>query len=123
MKLIVSSSFNKCTCGSGFCVILTDLLDLHSSFSYLDKFVMFDLKFSHPLRISTARELVYPTFMISGALYLCFVILTMNSIRQGGGKRLPNYHLVGENCFLVVENLFGLPNLVGLNFLLKIYVA
>ena len=26
---------------------------------------------------------------------------------QGGGKRLPNYHLVGENCVLVGENLFG----------------
>ena len=43
---------------------------------------------------------------------------------QGGGKRLPNYHLVGENCFLVGENLFDLPDLVGQNIcLLKICVA
>ena len=25
---------------------------------------------------------------------------------QGGGKRLTNYHWVGENCVLVDENLF-----------------
>ena len=42
---------------------------------------------------------------------------------QGGAKRLPNYHLVGENCVLVGENLFDLPDLVGENIcLLKIYV-
>ena len=33
--------------------------------------------------------------------------------KQGGGKRLLNYHLVGENCVFVVENLFHLPVLVG----------
>ena len=32
---------------------------------------------------------------------------------QGGGKRIPNYHLVGKYCVLVGENLFGLPVLVG----------
>ena len=32
---------------------------------------------------------------------------------QGGAKRLPNYHLIGENCVLVGENRFGLPDLVG----------
>ena len=43
---------------------------------------------------------------------------------QGGAKRLPNYHLVGENCVLVGENLFDLPDLVGENIcLLKIYVG
>ena len=43
---------------------------------------------------------------------------------QGGGKRLPNYHLVGENCVLVGENLFDLPDSVGENIcLLKIYVG
>ena len=43
---------------------------------------------------------------------------------QGGGKRLPNYHLVGDNCVLVDENLFDLPDLVGENIcLLKIYVG
>ena len=37
---------------------------------------------------------------------------------QGGGKRLPNYHLVGENWVLVCENFFGLPDLVGENICL-----
>ena len=42
-------------------------------------------------------------------------------LHQGGGKRLPNYYLVGENCVLVGENLFDLPDLVGENIcLLKI---
>ena len=46
------------------------------------------------------------------------------SIHQGGAKRLPNYHLVGEICVLVGENLFDLPDLVGENIcLLKIYVG
>ena len=36
---------------------------------------------------------------------------------QGGGKRLPNYHLVGENCVLVGENLFDLPDLLGGKYL------
>ena len=45
-------------------------------------------------------------------------------LQQGGGKRLPKYHLVGENCVLVGENLYDLPDLVGENIcLLKIYVA
>ena len=40
---------------------------------------------------------------------------------KGGGKHLPNYHLVGENCVLVGENLFDPPDLVGKNIcLLKI---
>ena len=34
---------------------------------------------------------------------------------QGGAKRLPNYHLVGEICVFVGENLFDLPDLVGEN--------
>ena len=34
-------------------------------------------------------------------------------VYQGGGKRLPNYDLVGENCVLVGENLFDPPDLVG----------
>ena len=42
---------------------------------------------------------------------------------QGGGKRPPNYHLVGENCILVGENYFDLPNLVGEIFSLLIHVA
>ena len=41
------------------------------------------------------------------------------SVVQGGGKRLPNYHLVGENCILVGENLFDLPDLVGENVCLR----
>ena len=37
---------------------------------------------------------------------------------QGGGRRLPNYHLVSENCVLIGENLFDLPDLVGENICL-----
>ena len=45
----------------------------------------------------------------------------VNFALQGGGKRLPNYHLVGGNCILVDENLFDPPDLVGENTcLLKI---
>ena len=59
--------------------------------------------------------------------YMAFIIknlTTLMCIMQGGGKRLPNYHLVGENCVLVCENLFGLPDLIGENIcLLKIHVA
>ena len=36
-----------------------------------------------------------------------------NTDNQGGGKRPLNYHLVGENCVLVGENLFDLPDMVG----------
>ena len=51
-------------------------------------------------------------------------IFIFNDVWQGGAKRLPNYHLVGENCVLVGENLFDLRDLVGENIcLLKIYVA
>ena len=43
---------------------------------------------------------------------------------QGGRKSLLNYHLVGENCVLVGENIFDLPDLVGENICLRnIYVA
>ena len=51
-------------------------------------------------------------------------VISTLTIPQGGGKCLPNYHLVGENCVLVGENLFDLPDLVGENIcLLKIYVG
>ena len=50
--------------------------------------------------------------------------MTYPEMKQGGAKRLPNYHLVGEICVLVGENLFDLPDLVGENIcLLKIYVG
>ena len=40
---------------------------------------------------------------------------------QGGGKWLQNYHLVGKNCFLLGDNVFEPPDLVGKNIsLLKI---
>ena len=42
-----------------------------------------------------------------------FDLKKVKDVWQGGAKRLPNYHLVGENCVLVGENLFGLPDLVG----------
>ena len=43
---------------------------------------------------------------------------------QGGGRRLQKYHLVDENCVLVGENLFDLPDLVGEKIcMLKIYVS
>ena len=43
---------------------------------------------------------------------------------HGDGKRLPNYHLVGENYILVGEDLFDLPDLVGENIrLLNIFFA
>ena len=49
---------------------------------------------------------------------------SMFLLYKGGGRRLPNYHLVGENCVLVGENLFDLPDLVGeVICLLEIYVA
>ena len=45
-------------------------------------------------------------------------------LQQGIGKRLPNYYLVGEDCILVGENPFDLPDLVGENIcLLRFYVA
>ena len=52
------------------------------------------------------------------------LVLGYKEDMQGGGKRLPNYHLVGENCILVGENFFDLPDLVGENIrLLKLFVA
>ena len=44
-------------------------------------------------------------------------------LRQGDGMRHPNYRLVGENCILVGENYFDLPNLVGEIFSLLIHLA
>ena len=55
---------------------------------------------------------------------VCVGSLSKVLSKQGGAKRLPNYHLVGENCVLVGESLFDLPDLVGENIcLLKIYVG
>ena len=55
---------------------------------------------------------------------LKFLLTSLHSAIQGGAKRLPKYHLVGENCVLIGENLFDLPYLVGENIcLLKLCVA
>ena len=63
----------------------------------------------------TLVHIIIGTISIVGNGLVMFV-----AVHQGGGKRLLNYHLVNENCILVCENLFGLPNsnLVGKNICL-----